>query len=574
MNAVQTKEKSSIFSLLGQYRGMIIGLIALGFVVNALTLYLPALIAQAIDAYDAGTFQWTSLSIEFGFVALGILVFTSVQVVVQTFASERVAYDLRKTLADKISTQDYQFITQRNPSKLLTNLTSDINSIQQFVSQAIVALVSSSVIFVGAAGILLYLNWQLGLAVLTIVPVIGLVFYFVISRVQKLFTQSQEVIDSLNRVISENIIGAALIRVLNATSVEKRTFKVSNTQARTVGYGIINLFSILVPSITLLSGIGTLIVVVLGGYFVTTEAMTIGSLVAFVSYVAILIFPLLVIGFIGNVIAQATASYARIVDILQAPDTRMQGEVTTPPTGQIVVDSIGLTYGEVCVLNDISFSIKPGSKTAIIGPTAAGKTQLMNILAGLTVPTTGTVQYDGTSPQAFTTEAFYPHVGFVFQDSILFNTTIRENIAFSSSVTNDALNKAIASAELDEFIARLPDGLDTVVSERGTSLSGGQKQRVMLARALALNPNILYLDDFTSRVDMNTQTKILANLETNYPKLTLISITQKIAPIESYDQIVLLMEGELLASGTHQELLSSSIEYQQIFNSQRSTTRV
>jgi ATP-binding cassette subfamily B protein len=159
----------------------------------------------------------------------------------------------------------------------------------------------------------------------------------------------------------------------------------------------------------------------------------------------------------------------------------------------------------------------------------------------------------------------------VFQDSVIFNLSLRENIAFNKNATDELLNKAIETAELSDFIQSLPQGLDTLVSERGNSLSGGQKQRIMLARALALNPKILLLDDFTARVDTQTEQKILANVKANYPDITLISVTQKIEPIQNYSQILLLEEGEILASGTHNELMEKSTEYVQIFNSQRST---
>src|SRR5205814_4518097 len=169
-------------------------------------------------------------------------------------------------------------------------------------------------------------------------------------------------------------------------------------------------------------------------------------------------------------------------------------------------------------------------------------------------------------------QSLHRQVAFVFQDSIIFNLTVRENIAFSKTVKDEDLEKAVATAELKEFIDSLPGKLDTVVSERGTSLSGGQKQRVMLARALALNPRVLLLDDFTARVDSTTERQILENVQRNYPGITLLSVTQKIAPVEDYDQIVLLMEGEVLASGTHRQLLETSPEYVQIYDSQRSTS--
>ncbi|WP_293311239.1 ATP-binding cassette domain-containing protein, partial [Pedobacter sp. UBA5917] len=209
---------------------------------------------------------------------------------------------------------------------------------------------------------------------------------------------------------------------------------------------------------------------------------------------------------------------------------------------------------------------------AIIGPTAAGKTQLLYILTGLIDADTGSVLYDGQEIKQYKQEDFHQQVGFVFQDSIMFNMSIRENIAFSDTVTDESLAKAIATAELKDFVDALPDQLNTIISERGNSLSGGQKQRIMLARALAVNPRILLLDDFTARVDTNTEKRILENIQQNYPGLTLLSITQKIASVEHYDKVILLMQGEIIAEGTHQELLKSSPEYVQIYNSQQSTS--
>ena len=248
------------------------------------------------------------------------------------------------------------------------------------------------------------------------------------------------------------------------------------------------------------------------------------------------------------------------------------GTITKELKGEIELQNVNVLYGQMPVLRDISFTVEPASKIAVIGPTAAGKTQLLYLLTGLIKPTSGSIKFDGHSIEEYNREAFHKQVGFVFQDSIIFNMSIRENIAFSDTVTDESLEKAIETAELKEFINSLPDKLSTVVSERGSSLSGGQKQRIMLARALALNPKILLLDDFTSRVDNNTEKKILDNIQKNYPGLTLISVTQKITTVENYDQIILLMQGEIIAAGKHEELIHTSPEYVQIFNSQKSTS--
>jgi ATP-binding cassette subfamily B protein len=240
-------------------------------------------------------------------------------------------------------------------------------------------------------------------------------------------------------------------------------------------------------------------------------------------------------------------------------------------TGKLEVSEVSLAFGETSILKDVSFTIEPKTRNAIIGPTAAGKTQLMQILTGLTMPKSGSVKYDGIAIQEIEPHSLHQQVAFVFQDSILFRASLRENVAFSQDVRKEDFERAIATAELSDFIDALPNGLETDVSERGASLSGGQKQRVMLARALALNPRVLFLDDFTARVDIQTEKRILENVKKNYPELTLISVTQKVAPIQDYDQIILIMEGEILAKGTHAELLERSPEYVQIAESQKTT---
>jgi ATP-binding cassette subfamily B protein len=298
--------------------------------------------------------------------------------------------------------------------------------------------------------------------------------------------------------------------------------------------------------------------------------MSLGNFAAFNGYLSILIFPILVIGFMSNVIAQASASYERIHSVLTAPEPADGGTITEVLKGNVSLNHVSVFYGQKAALKDINLSVRAGSNLAIIGPTAAGKTQLLYLLTGLIKATEGNVTFDGKDIENYNKENFYNHVGFVFQDSIMFNMTIRENIAFSDKVTDEYLDKAIVTAELKDFIDSLPDKLDTMVSERGTSLSGGQKQRIMLARALAVNPKILLLDDFTARVDSNTETKILNNVRQNYPGITLISVTQKIASVEHFDQVVVMMEGEIIAIGTHNELMTSSTEYVQIYNSQQS----
>jgi ATP-binding cassette subfamily B protein len=520
---------------------------------NGLNLVVPEITARAIDAYSNKNLVLTNVIIEFSLIAFGIFIFTFLQSIVQTYSSERVARDLRAKLSAKISEQDYATIEAITPAKLLTNLTSDVDAVKTFVSQAIASLISSVVLIIGSCTLLLILNWRLALAVMVVLPIIASIFYIVLARIRKLFKEAQEILDWLNKVITESILGASLIRLLNSRETEYNKFVQASGASKTLGLRIIGYFSLLIP------------------FIVIHGSMSLGNFTAFNNYLLILIFPIIIIGFMSNVIAQASASYGRVVEVLNRPDPIDEGVLTNELTGAMNVKEVSVHYGEQKVLKHVSFSIKPKTLNAIIGPTAAGKTQLLYLLTGLLKPTTGRIEYDNEPIEAYNKVKLHSQIGFVFQDSIIFNLSLRENIAFSNTVKDEDLQKAIDTAELHDFIGKLPDGLSTIVSERGNSLSGGQKQRIMLARALALNPRILLLDDFTARVDANTEKKILANIAQNYPNLTLISVTQKIAPIEGYDQIILLMEGEVLAIGTHTHLMETSPEYVQIYDSQKST---
>ncbi|MEZ2444402.1 ABC transporter ATP-binding protein [Chitinophaga sp. RCC_12] len=566
------KKEAGVFSLLQPYMGMVSLLILFTLVSNGLNLWLPKIIGNGIDSYEHGTFQLNTLVIKFMVAVIIILVFTYLQNIIQTYVSEKVARNLRTKISDKVSGQSYAWVEQANPSRLLTNLIADVDSIKLFVSQAIVSLVSSLFIIIGASILLLTINWELALAVIATLPVIGITFFLVLRKVRSLFIKSREVMDWLNKVINESILGAALIRVINSQQLEYQKFLDANGKAMDFGLSIIKLFAGLIPVITFTAGIANLIILALGGHFVITGSMSLGDFAAFSSYLALLIFPILVIGFMSNIIAQATASYQRISAVINMPDIMPAGSLTAPVKGDIEFQQVNVNYGQKPVLKDISFSIKAGSKVAIIGPTAAGKTQLLYLLTGLIKPTSGTVLVDGRPVADYNSESFHSQVGFVFQDSIIFNMSVRENIAFNETVTEAAMEKALHTAELKEFTEALPEKLDTIVSERGASLSGGQKQRIMLARALAINPKILLLDDFTARVDTNTEKKILANVQVEYPGITLLSVTQKISSVTHYDQIILLMQGEIIATGGHEELLHTSPEYVQIFNSQQSTS--
>lgn len=539
---------------------------------NAVNLVIPLIVSSAIDKYSAGTLVMRTVIIQFLLAATGIFIFNYLQGLIQTYTAEKAARDMRQNLSDKISGQSFTYISKANPSRLLTNLTSDIDSVKVFISQATASMLSSAFVIVGASILLISINWKLALTVLTIIPLIGTGFYIMLRKVRPLFKKSREVIDWLNRVINESILGAMLIRILNSQQEEYRKFLEANSTSLDLGLSILKLFAMLIPYINFVANLAILSILLLGGHFVIQGSMTLGEIAAFSNYVTILIFPILIIGFMSNMIAHASVSYQRINEVFNTPEILEKGSIDKAIQGSIRFVDVSLYYGDKPALKNINLNLKAGSKTAILGPTAAGKTQLLYLLAGLLQPRSGTIYIDGIPLNDYNKQSLYRQLGIVFQDSIIFNMTLRENIAFGNEISETQMARAIEVSELSHYVNTQPMKTGTMVSERGTSLSGGQKQRIMLARALALNPAILLLDDFTARVDKRTEQKIMNNIYSAYPDITILTITQKIDPVVHYEQILLLMEGEIIATGSHRELMHTCPEYVQIYNSQRSTS--
>ena len=565
--------KPKINTLVFGYKKLIALLSFFTVSASLLGLLIPKIVARAIDSYAQAHIIKEQLLWAFAIITLLVFIFTYLQSVVQSYASEVVARDLRQQLAEKIAQQNYAYVMQVSPARLLTNLTSDVDAVKLFVGMAVGNLISSYCLLIGSAILLLITNWRLGLVVLLLIAVIWVARTVIMKKIRTFFREVQGIIDWLNKVINESILGAALIRVLNTPRQENNKFIEANTKARNIRLSIIRYLSILIPVITFVASLCSMAVLLLGGHFVITDSMSLGDFSAFSSYIGIMIFPIIMIGFMATIIAQSSASYERVSALLSAEGPQKTGTLPVQLTGSVQLADITLQFGEKKVLNDISLTIQPGTRTAIIGPTAAGKTQLLYVMSGLVQPQQGKVLYSNVSLEEIDKQLFHRQMGFVFQDSVIFNLTIQENIAFAEQVTQDDMLKAIRAAELTDFIESLPDKLETVVSERGLNLSGGQKQRIMLARALALNPKVLLLDDFTARVDAQTEKRILENVSTLYPGITLISVTQKISSVTDYDQCVLLMEGEVIATGTHAQLLKSSPEYIQLFESQKSTSQ-
>lgn len=558
-----------LFILARPYIGLILLVLAATLASNGLNLILPKLIAQTIDLFRSNNSLPITFIRNFSLIIVFIFVFSSLQSILQTYLSEKFARDLREKLINKISNQPYLFISQFTPEKLLTNLTADVDNIKLVISQALVQIFASIIIIIGATYLLISINWKLALIVLSIIPLIIVIFTLIFHKIRKYFLRYQTIIDKLNQVINESIIASSLIRIINSQEWEFLKFSTVSQEARQIGLSILKLFSSLIPLIGLIANASIVAILLVGGKSIVLGTFTIGSFTAFMSYISMLIFPIVVLGFISNLIARAAVSFERVNQVLESPTEKIYGNLEVEIKGNVVFKNVNLTINRKQILKNISFNIKPNRKTAILGPTAAGKTQIFYLIAGLIKPSSGQILIDNVPLFDYSQNCLSSQIGLVFQDSSIFNATILENINFKKKDDPDAVEKAIDTAELKNYIETLPHGLKTKIAERGNNLSGGQKQRITLARALVLDPKILLLDDFTARVDKDTEKKIIANLDKNYPKTTEVIITQQISSALDADQIILVMEGEILAVGTHATLLKKSPEYRQIYNSQQ-----
>lgn len=571
-----TNKSKLDLAFLKPYIGWTVLLTLFIFLSNGANLLIPRILGESIDNFSQNKDLY-KLSPDIWLLAvisIFVVLISLIQTVISIYIAERVAKDLRDSLIKKILSQPISFIEEKDSSELFTNITSDVEQVKDIISQGFASIFSALIILIGSVVFLLTINVRLALIAIISLPIIIAVFAFIFKNIFKLFRSSQEILSKINKVINESVIGAMLIRVLNSQNYENSKFDNVNQQGRDVGLQIINVFASLIPTINLVSNFAIVTIIWFGGRQVMLEDLTLGEFSAFISYFNLLITPIFILGFVSNFISRGLVSLSRIQSVLDSPEMPKQPKknlISNKVKGKITFDQVSYEIKGKVLLKDISFSINSQSKNAIIGPTGSGKSLILSLITGLIQPTSGQILIDDIPLSQWDSDYIFKNMGLVFQESILFNTSLRENIVFNNKVSDADYTKALKTSNVTEITQSLPDGVNTKISERGTNLSGGQKQRIMLARALVRNPNILLLDDFTARVDIRTEKEIISSLSQNYPDLTLISITQKIEPIQDYDQIIVIMEGELLATGKHKQLLQSSIEYAQIWQSQQTT---
>jgi ATP-binding cassette subfamily B protein len=564
---------------------------------------LRLVIDQGIRGADQNTLIWATLALLGVAVVRGLFSFT--QGFWSEKASQAVAYDLRNALFARLQNLSFSYHDQAQTGQLMTRITSDVEQVRTFVSMGLLQLISAIALLVGSVAALFTMNWRLALIILLTIPATAAVLLRFMRAIMPTFGIIQRKLGALNTVLQENLVGVRVVQAFAREPYEAARYGKMNDELLDVNLTLLRGFANNFPLIFLISNLGTLAVIWLGGRQVIGGALSIGELVAFNTYLTLLLMPIMMLGMIAAQISRAGVSAERIFEVL---DT--QSEVVDRPGAQPLADVRGrvafehvwfgyaLTKDERAkiderglriesgssngsspalrpptddgfILKDVSFVAEPGQTVAIMGQTGSGKSTIINLIPRFYDALGGRVTIDGQDVRDVTLESLRDQIGIVLQDTTLFSGSIRENIAYGRPDASDAEVEAAArAAQAHEFIAGFPDGYATIVGERGIGLSGGQRQRIAIARALLRDPRILILDDSTSAIDAETEYQIQQALNLLMKGRTAFVIAQRISTVRGADLILLLDRGRIVAHGTHDELLRESALYGEIIDSQ------
>jgi ATP-binding cassette, subfamily B, multidrug efflux pump len=569
-------------SYLGRQRGAVIAAYGALILATLAQLAVPQLVQNMIDAVTQGVAadraSGEALLINAALLILLFAVIRGIFSFVQAFMAEKtshgLAFDLRNEIFSKVQRLSFSYYDQNQTGQLMIRATDDVERVRMFIAQGLVLAAQAFLLLIGALAILALTNWQLTLVILPLLP-LALALFMLFGKVsQPLFVAVQIKLSALNTVLQENLAGIKVVRAFAREPYERQRFDRSALALMDEQLRVSRVFSFLFPVIFLVAQLGQAAVLYFGGRQILGGTLNLGEYQKFSLYLVYVFFPLGQLGFIISLMSQAAASANRIFEILDAKSdiTDKPGAIILPQiAGQVEFRDVTFRYfgSGSAVLDAVSFAAKPGQTIALLGATGSGKSTIINLIPRFYDASAGAVLIDGHDVRDVTLDSLRSQIGIVLQETNLFSGTIRDNIAFGrSDATLEQVQAAAQAAAAHDFITGFPQGYDTPVGERGTTLSGGQKQRIAIARALLLNPRLLILDDSTSSVDLQTEYTIQKALDNLMHGRTSFVIAQRISTVVNADQILVLDKGQLVARGTHEELLESSPIYAEIYHSQ------
>jgi len=540
-------------------------------------LYIPLLVKITIDQGVA--MKNMEVIVNTSLIMIGASILSAILAIANTVFSVRTAQnfaaDVRKAVYHRIQSFSFGNLDTYQTGRLLVRLTSDINQLQMIVQISLRMFIRAPLTVIGSISIMVAMNRQLAMSILLLLPLTLILAAVFVRVAQPLFMKIQKKLDNLNQVLQENLAGIRVVKAFVRGDYEDRRFNDANTDLMKESFKFAQITSMLLPLLRLLTNLSTVAVIYFGGLQTIGGSFTVGEIMAFINYLLSTMFPLSMLAMVAAQFSAANVSAERVMEVIEAtPQVQDKSNATnlTKINGEIAFEDVYFSYsGNYAepVLKNINLVAEPGQTIAILGATGSGKSSLINLIPRFYDVTRGRVTIDGLDIRDVTQNSLRSHIGMSLQEVVLFTGTIRDNIKYGrSDATEEEVIAVAKAAQAHEFIMNFPKGYDTIVGQRGVNLSGGQKQRIAIARALLVKPKILILDDSTRFVDVETEAKIHDALKEVMKRSTNFIIAQRVSTVLNASKIVVLNNGEIVAEGTHYELMKTSPIYREIYKSQ------
>jgi ATP-binding cassette subfamily B protein len=546
---------------------------------NAIWVLFPEVIRRAIDDMTKhlsyrGILLYAGILVAVA-LSKGVFLFLTRWVLIGI--SRDIEYDLRNDLFRVLERQAPSYFQENRTGDIMARATNDLNAVRMLLGPAIMYSANTLLFTLGALAFMIRISPWLTLLAFVPLPAASILVQYFGRKIHERFERIQAMYSDISAQVQENVAGARLVRAFAQENSEISAFEKANVEYVRRALRLVRLMGMLWPTLEFMLGLSLVVVLLVGGHEVVNARISVGAFVAFTTYMVMLTWPVIALGWVVNLVQRGTASVTRIHEILIAEPTISDatlpatGPVTTEIRGDIEFRHLSFTYDNTTspVLRDINLRIPAGSSFAIVGPTGSGKTTLVRLIPRLLEAQRGMLFVDGRSVMDYPLANLREALGFVPQETFLFSESIRENVAFGApAATEEQILEAAATAHIRDEILEFPKGFDTLVGERGITLSGGQKQRTAIARALVRDPRILILDDALSSVDTFTEERILQGLAEAMRGRTTIFISHRVSTVRHADQIAVLVDGSIVELGTHDELVTRNGYYTQLHEKQ------
>ncbi|QQZ08105.1 ABC transporter ATP-binding protein [Heyndrickxia vini] len=545
-------------------------------IVTAITIIYPIILQLTIDEviYDKKYEMIPYLSIGFVILMLVKGVATFIQQYTGDLFGITSVYRLRNELYKKLQFQPFRYYDNAKTGDLMSRLTADVEGFRFFLSFGFSEALRFILILGISFSVMFYYSVSLTLMTMIMLPFLAVSVYKFDKVVHPAFRGIRKSFGKLNTNVQENISGINTVKSLSREEFQTSKFNLSNDDYRDQQISTANIWAKYFPLMELIGNIGIIILLSYGGYLVINGSLKPGELVAFYSLLGYILMPIINLGFTINLFSQSKASGERLLEILEADNEIVDKHNAFEAKrlkGEVEFQDVTLQYfgDENAAIKNIDFKAEPGKVIGLIGATGSGKTTITQLMTRFYEPVSGKVLIDGKPVNEYSIQSLRSNIGIVLQESFLFSSTIKANIAYGRPhATMEEIVEAAKRAQAHDFIMELPDGYDTMLGERGLGLSGGQKQRIAIARAICLNPSILILDDATSAVDMDTEFKIQEGLRQVMKGRTTFIIAHRISSLKHADEILVLEDGKIVERGVHDELLANGGPYERIYKIQ------